>query len=352
MSSASSCSHVAAKTSAVHVIDPLNRTGKLTVPLSLISTTRGLEDHFEAEQGGQQRRTVKDLSLCLLFLKGRCMAGNGCNQIHVDADFIQQARAVASSSSNCCACHGDCASADLNAMSHVAVEIGGKKFTLNQFARTCALDSLLRVQGNSKVAIVLAASKVCRLQQEGRCKFGRDCKYIHVCRQSGFFDAPTAAPSVSVSVGVSKSSFAPAARAQPITFMSLPPPPPLTSFVPLALTSLVQFPAPSKASRSPTPSLPSWPSPATSTASSPATGRCLQLEDPDTEYLSVRAIDDDLIDSLLNQCPIMQTASAQESVCDVSVPALDWQALSSFVDDLSLAQLSPMFNSPSVPMTA
>src|SRR5262249_7312768 len=84
---------------AVEVIDPVNRTGKMVVPRQHISQeTRGLLDHLVAEKTGQWarcNRTVRDLSLCLLFVKGRCHAGARCNQVHVDAPYVEEKRSQA-----------------------------------------------------------------------------------------------------------------------------------------------------------------------------------------------------------------------------------------------------------------
>lgn len=168
----------AAPSRSVQVIDPMNRTGKITVSLDRIQTTKGLEDHFaELADPTLRRRTKKDLSLCLLHCKGRCSAAFKCNQIHVEASFVEKLRAQSATGlPPCCSRHGD---APHQAPRHVStVFVAGVMVPIENFAWTQALEALI-AQGSAHIP----ASKVCRLQQDGRCKFGRDCKYVHVCRE-------------------------------------------------------------------------------------------------------------------------------------------------------------------------
>jgi len=172
--------------SSLSVIDPCNRTGKIVIPMEYVVETRGVLDHlrYNAMPHCTPPPAVKDLSLCLLFQKGRCNAGARCNQVHADPMFIDHLRSVAASTKSCCARHGDVHSVNFAVETTVALvnENGSETlFSLVDFARTGALDTAIRrAKQQGGVARVLAA-RICRLSQRGSCKFGKDCKNIHLC---------------------------------------------------------------------------------------------------------------------------------------------------------------------------
>jgi len=160
---------------SISAIDPCNRTGKISIPANFLLSTRGSDDFLQGK--------VKDLSLCLLFQRGQCKAGSKCHQIHADPCFVLSLREQAASGSNCCAAHGDVNSTGfLQLERSVAIfdaSGAGSSFSLSRFGRTQLLDNYLRAtQSTCRVP----ASKICRLHTQGRCKFGRDCKNIHFCR--------------------------------------------------------------------------------------------------------------------------------------------------------------------------
>lgn len=169
---------------SLDVIDPCNRTGKISVPLKYIFETRGVVDH----QCNPHKRDVKDLSLCLLFMRGRCNAGNRCHQCHVDPEFVERLRAEAAAACNCCATHGDIHSSGYTQVTqelHVIDESGRPQcFAAADFARTGLLDTFLRracTVGAAGGVVAIPAAKICRLHSQGRCKFGKDCARIHLC---------------------------------------------------------------------------------------------------------------------------------------------------------------------------
>lgn len=169
---------------SLEVIDPCNRTGKIVVPLEYVTETRGITEQ-------NRPRESRDLSLCLLFQKGRCNAGPRCHQVHVEPSFVNKLRAQAAAGTACCALHGDFQSSSYLSHAPKTVEVytNGTPalYPLIAFGRTAALDNLL--SNSSLSTIRVNAAKVCRLHSEGRCKFGRDCKNIHLC--------PTAKPASS-----------------------------------------------------------------------------------------------------------------------------------------------------------
>uniref|UniRef100_A0A7S1PQ78 C3H1-type domain-containing protein n=1 Tax=Neobodo designis TaxID=312471 RepID=A0A7S1PQ78_NEODS len=164
---------------ALSVIDPCNRTGKITIPASFVTVTKGVSDYLK--HGGNPPPDVKDLSLCLLYQKGRCNAGSRCNQVHAAPEFVSEIRARASSSKSCCAAHGDVHSSHLDHAKHVAVVKDGsvEVFPLTSFATTPSLETALSRARNGQARV--QSSRLCRLHLKGSCKFGRDCKNIHLC---------------------------------------------------------------------------------------------------------------------------------------------------------------------------
>jgi hypothetical protein len=174
---------------SIHVIDPLNRTGKVAIPSHLVSDTKGLEDYRAAAT----RRENKDFSLCLLFQKGKCNAASRCHQVHACAEFVSELRRKAASAKCCCAEHGDLHSEGYAAAPQVIrlIENDGasRSFPLSSFARTSCLDNILRnVRG---LEVKVPANKACRLHTQRRCKFGKDCKNVHLCPDAQELVAPS-----------------------------------------------------------------------------------------------------------------------------------------------------------------
>lgn len=171
---------------SIDVIDPLNRTGKISIPLQYVFDTRGVTENRPAcpQSGGP-----KDMSLCLLFQKGRCNAGVRCHQVHADVDFVTKLRFMAAAGASCCAAHGDFCSQGFTQVGGIELAVcdpvrnESRTFPLAAFARTSALDGLL-ASAAAGGTLRVHANKVCRLHQQSRCKFGRDCKNFHVCPQT------------------------------------------------------------------------------------------------------------------------------------------------------------------------
>ena len=164
---------------SLSVIDPCNRTGKIEVPMSFVTETKGVTDWLR--YGQNPPPDAKDLSLCLLFQRGRCNAGSKCNQVHAAAEYVEILRQRASSVKSCCSKHGDVHSTSLDASMVVTVasETQSLSYSLADFACTEALDIALR-RARDGVARV-SGNRICRLHQKGSCKFGKDCKNVHLC---------------------------------------------------------------------------------------------------------------------------------------------------------------------------
>jgi hypothetical protein len=171
------------------VIDPCNRTGKINIPGCYMSETKGVTDFIEC--GGNPPPGTKDLSLCLLFQKGRCHAGSRCNQVHASVEFINSVRSASLAGKTCCARHGDLHSTSIDEARTVIVtgEDGDRQFQLRDFGFTASLEvALKRARGPVRVQ----GTRLCRLHLRGGCKFGRDCKNVHLCSLATPLEAPAA----------------------------------------------------------------------------------------------------------------------------------------------------------------
>eukprot|EP00331_Platyophrya_macrostoma_P004581 CAMPEP_0176431258 /NCGR_PEP_ID=MMETSP0127-20121128/14717_1 /TAXON_ID=938130 /ORGANISM="Platyophrya macrostoma, Strain WH" /LENGTH=379 /DNA_ID=CAMNT_0017813255 /DNA_START=48 /DNA_END=1187 /DNA_ORIENTATION=+ len=183
----------AISSNTICIIDPLNRTGKVAVPFTYVQETKGFEEYRTATSGG-----TRDFSLCLLFHRGRCNAGARCHQIHVAPSFTDEVRQRAMSTRTCCAAHGEVHSSKYMQRGDITVTVSkptgsASSYALGQFALTAGLEAMLEggagtrhLRYKTKVVRV-PASRLCRLHLEKRCKFGRDCKHVHLCPDASSF---------------------------------------------------------------------------------------------------------------------------------------------------------------------
>ena len=202
---------------SLSVIDPCNRTGKIAIPLCHVADTKGVQDYATYQQMVANGVPVppsqvpKDLSLCLLFQNGRCNTAQRCNQVHAEPNYVAALRQQAMSSSTCCAHHGDVQSAGLNeypagspqATVVVVDEQEERTYRVASFGRTSALDNAMRRAAPTGQSPRVMASRICRLHRTGRCKFGRDCKNVHLCRDAAPLKAHDTAMASSFSLSAS-----------------------------------------------------------------------------------------------------------------------------------------------------
>jgi hypothetical protein len=164
----------------MEVIDPANRTGKVSIPVEQVHNTAG-------KQAFLNGTADRDLSLCMLFQRGKCRAAAKCHQIHADREFIAQLRSRAKES-NCCIAHGDPRANEdgvmeqLRVMGTFVLHLNDESHVLNteSLARTAELTRLFEQRGGDN--LIIPARKICRLHQKQQCLFGKDCKNIHLCR--------------------------------------------------------------------------------------------------------------------------------------------------------------------------
>eukprot|EP01012_Entosiphon_sulcatum_P049114 TRINITY_DN67708_c0_g1_i1.p1 TRINITY_DN67708_c0_g1~~TRINITY_DN67708_c0_g1_i1.p1 ORF type:complete len:738 (+),score=86.40 TRINITY_DN67708_c0_g1_i1:36-2216(+) len=170
----------------LHVIDPAVLSGKVWIPQDKLIETFGSRDNT----------SKKEPSLCMLYQAGRCNAAARCRQIHADRPYILSIRLQSAATGTCCTLHGDMASNDPAFVQlfqpfaedglSVWMQITGRQDVLpvpkNRIARTFGLDLVMGTNYQPSQQLLFHQSKVCGLHQKKRCRYGRDCKHIHLCR--------------------------------------------------------------------------------------------------------------------------------------------------------------------------
>lgn len=183
------------------VFDPQIKGGKVNVELEKTLPTKGRADWL----AGKNRR---DLSVCCLFHQGRCHAADKCHQVHVDRDTLQRLREAMKDISCCCRECGDVGSKTEEAKKlyqKMALDASGfgsstprasiidcagnkfdpkPSFSVANFAYTRGLDELIDSAKLSSTSVCCAfpADRVCKLHLRGCCKYGRDCRHLHMCQ--------------------------------------------------------------------------------------------------------------------------------------------------------------------------
>eukprot|EP00667_Euglena_gracilis_P006069 EG_transcript_6114 len=169
------------------IVDPsLKDFGRLWIPLEQFECTKALRRFL----GGAQIQP----SLCMLHQKGHCNGGPKCNQAHVQLPFMRRIRQAlqARPFNNCCVAHGDLASqrSDFQAMARqrpLRLKLGNVLIALapTVLAMTeyfdCYIQEMAR-QPHLARPILLDSSRICNLHQRQECKYGPDCRNIHLCR--------------------------------------------------------------------------------------------------------------------------------------------------------------------------
>lgn len=179
----------------VTIIDPAFRTGKLELPIEKTSATKGRDEWLE----GKLRN--RDLSLCCLFQKGRCHAQERCHQVHADRDYVISLREQQRGTVSCCRHCQDTASLSQAGSTFFAKNMPTATSVLITFSehdepnvvpasRIAFTDGLIQQfhdHGCKEVngSISIPVRRVCRLHAKGVCKYGKDCKNVHVCCELG-----------------------------------------------------------------------------------------------------------------------------------------------------------------------
>mmetsp|Transcript_114800 Transcript_114800/g.199672 ORF Transcript_114800/g.199672 Transcript_114800/m.199672 type:complete len:542 (-) Transcript_114800:788-2413(-) len=170
---------------AVPIIHPdFKALGRLWIPWQFVVRTSGL-DRFLSNHPHAP-------SLCVLFQNGRCNSRDKCNQIHVEVSFaalISQALHV-NAVSNCCRMHGDLGSASrkndiFSTLKTNVIEIrmpdtSSLTVSTERIAVTFFWNRFVK---EKRRVLFFSPDRVCNLHQKNQCKYGVECKNVHVCRQ-------------------------------------------------------------------------------------------------------------------------------------------------------------------------
>jgi hypothetical protein len=181
--------------SIIPVIDPTIKGGIIEIPFHKTLPTKGRAEWLRG-------LVNKELSLCCLFQRSKCMAGDKCHQVHVEPSFVAAIRAQHASVVSCCRRCRDTGSmmpaamlffAEYFHVSNVGIVSSAHQdstifeVAADQLAFTTGLaQHIQKVSVAAGVGITaLPFERICRLHLKGNCKYGKDCKNIHVCCKVG-----------------------------------------------------------------------------------------------------------------------------------------------------------------------
>eukprot|EP01060_Flectonema_neradi_P008309 TRINITY_DN15936_c0_g1_i1.p1 TRINITY_DN15936_c0_g1~~TRINITY_DN15936_c0_g1_i1.p1 ORF type:complete len:351 (+),score=67.89 TRINITY_DN15936_c0_g1_i1:54-1055(+) len=134
--------------------------------------TKGL-DNYRTDFSNE---TISPKKLCSFFREtGKCPTGAECPDIHVKAAELNGLK-KRRLRTPCCAHHGDRFETELTSIQIMTTDNGDIKDI--PLARLAENDSLNKVDKER----IFALSDVCRPHITGRCKYGKSCENLHVCR--------------------------------------------------------------------------------------------------------------------------------------------------------------------------
>lgn len=173
---------------------------RVPVPPSCIrELTRGVS-LYDNDVTSSSTKPCKS-SVCLLHSQGLgCMDGPECRCFHVSQEYLSLCRAT--TEPLCCSLHNCCYSQEMLA-SNCAPHLNTRKYILclddsrfpldgdNPYTFDISLLNLSLTVGletlpcTDATHLISWKKHVCQLHQDGRCKWTKDCRRIHVCRQFG-----------------------------------------------------------------------------------------------------------------------------------------------------------------------
>lgn len=183
------------ETATVAAVDPIAKT-ILQVPAADVIPTAGLEDYL-------RKVSQRDLSLCCLFQQGRCRADTGCRQLHANRAAIAQLRAEAARNHVCCpSCEGRRVPGALRLLGRATATV--PLIPCNHVVPTKVPLQWRDQPAGAGVRIAeVEWQSVCRLQLQGTCKYGSQCRNVHLCPRIGKLLLAKAACTVNVDVPAS-----------------------------------------------------------------------------------------------------------------------------------------------------
>ena len=167
----------------IPVIHPAFKAlGRIWVPWSVLVHTSGLDRVLQNHPHAP--------SLCILYQNGRCNSWERCNQIHVNRNWaatVWHALQLASVN-NCCQTCGDLPSAKHRAFQSltsldVVLRVPGMDPIPVPGNRLAATTFWQRMQGQGQGrTLFFSPERICMLHQKNKCKYGVECKNVHLCR--------------------------------------------------------------------------------------------------------------------------------------------------------------------------
>jgi hypothetical protein len=126
--------------------------------------------------------------------------GELCHQVHADPVVVDALRMVFATPRACCVLHGDAdlfteGPGDGRALHIHSVLWNDGIVPVHRLSPTLALRRILQEHGrstdsNNTAAVIYSPnnSSICRLHLVDRCRFGEDCRLLHVCKHIVSFD--------------------------------------------------------------------------------------------------------------------------------------------------------------------
>jgi len=121
------------------------------------------------------------VSICRLFMQGRCRQGVQCNQVHADIPTVLRLRQEVLSLPSCCKEHGQPCDFTGYPAGSDTVTVNNVTVPVERLAPTLALRRAF--EGAAGQPLHLPVSLLCRLHHSGPiCRYGSDCRFLHVCK--------------------------------------------------------------------------------------------------------------------------------------------------------------------------
>lgn len=133
----------------------------------------------ERTMGSESSSLDMPRCVCWLHYERRCRMGHRCNQLHVNRMFTQVLLLHAKSQPRCCAMHGDTTGILPPGLLDKYVQVGRTQVSGGRFLATRYWQKYNMHNMPRRISI----QSLCKLHQEGRCKFGTACKFVHICQE-------------------------------------------------------------------------------------------------------------------------------------------------------------------------
>eukprot|EP01001_Neometanema_parovale_P005274 NODE_1846_length_1586_cov_151.515379_g1758_i0.p1 GENE.NODE_1846_length_1586_cov_151.515379_g1758_i0~~NODE_1846_length_1586_cov_151.515379_g1758_i0.p1 ORF type:complete len:340 (-),score=33.46 NODE_1846_length_1586_cov_151.515379_g1758_i0:566-1522(-) len=169
---------------SVPVIHPeLKDLGRLWIPQEHIQQTKGLDRYLTGKPHSP--------SFCMLYQHGRCAMGKQCNQVHVNRIYGYSLRETIARSavSTCCHHHGDLPSIlgmtafDNSRLKAIQLDCEGYDPIEVDFTQIAYTEYFANAIRSKKKIISFKPDRICNLHQYQACKYGVECRNVHMCRE-------------------------------------------------------------------------------------------------------------------------------------------------------------------------